>query len=303
MNNKLSKQVPCGSFSEFLDSVVYGKKNVLNEPHERHLLFRGHILENYTLIPSALRNNNCITENEQIRNEILLLRKFEWIANRRGLQVPLNRKNIKILKDSVKGDIEKWVSEDLIDLVALAQHYRTPTRFLDWTYEPLTAMYFAASGAINKGIEAIQSGKVEDWLKQNMAIWQLDRGGVEGMERTEGMPLKVFTPMYYNIPNSSAQQGALTNWIVYQPFDQPIDTRPLEEKIEDFAKRSEVECEPILIKYTIPTMECSAILEKLHLLGYSASRLFPGYDGVTKEIEEIGNINKYDMLLKKSLGC
>ncbi len=48
----------------------------------------------------------------------------------------------KVLEEDVKVG---WPPDDLLSLLALAQHYGCPTRLLDWSSEGLIAAWFAAT--------------------------------------------------------------------------------------------------------------------------------------------------------------
>ncbi|MCL0113594.1 FRG domain-containing protein, partial [Klebsiella pneumoniae] len=92
----------------------------------------------------------------------IILRDFYKLADNHGLKVP----NVEKLRNSLIGRYDynftqqgriEWLSQDILEVAALAQHYGIPTRLLDWSYDPFVSSYFAASGVTD------DSG--------NLAVW------------------------------------------------------------------------------------------------------------------------------------
>ena len=84
-----------------------------------HWVFRGHSDINYTLVPSG-RPGPSISRSHAKNTSAVFLTSFG--GSPRGWQ-------------QVPTDDWEWLS--------LAQHHGLPTRLLDWTYNPLVALYFA----------------------------------------------------------------------------------------------------------------------------------------------------------------
>lgn len=90
-----------------------------HEVADMQMVYRGHSDINWSLIPSALRNE------KYIKNERLYLKEFQR-------QLPYETENL-----------------DYFDVLVKAQHYGIPTRLLDFTLNPLVALYFACSSNEN----------------------------------------------------------------------------------------------------------------------------------------------------------
>lgn len=267
-------------------------------------IFRGHSQESYQLTPTALRAESAddfwsvcggkpIGDQWemsfwQIRAEYNLLRSFYRLADQRGLQVPISdrmRSNLAQeyeflgLVHSHQQDI--WIPRDLHEVAALAQHYGIPTRLLDWTYDIFVALYFAFKGAAGKD--------------GNLVIWALNKEYLSSLKGSvKQVGVEFITPHYSGNPNLNAQRGLFTLWSEVSPsmvevavmFQQQkvalTDRRTLDERV--FEALEYEEGFPVFKKFIVPCSEATRGCVILDQIGYNPSRIFPGYDGVAKQI-------------------
>ena len=301
------KTIQYSNFDDFFQNEIYTGKL------SNHFVFRGLSSSRYELIPSALRENNksilfhgayiiddpvCHTELFQTRAEFNLLKRFHKMANDNGLNVPfIECFNNHYISDN--DDIyhlmnplySTWIPKELATLAALAQHHGVITRLLDWTQNIFVALYFASIDAIKRGI----NGNDDNWDNDFLVVWALNAALIQfRQEIGAAIPLKFVVPPYCDNPNLEAQKGVLSYWetcvegfgtVAKTQKAKIINRKPLDELLVSGIK-DEHPNTVLMQKYEIPITECVNVYKKTKHFGFSASNLFPGYDGIVREIEE-----------------
>jgi hypothetical protein len=273
-------------------------------------IYRGESSNQYELLPVTLRSNKgnlwtwgaeIVTESQQVKCERSLLAEFYKEANAKGLRVPNN----KIILSPQKYDFLPfhffWLSDEFEETAALAQHYGIPTRLLDWTYDIFVAFYFASIGVINKmndNKEVTNTFVVYalnyEFLIEQTRSWY---NQLKNLTNYKPMPIKFVVPRYSDNPNIAAQSGILTYTESYIDYafseNDKMDRLPLDQRLQSI-EDSDSHTTPytfsdhtiLLYKFEIPTEEALNMFDFISQLNYSYSRLFPGYNGITKAIEE-----------------
>lgn len=320
------------SFREFLDTVliddIIKDYPVYGGPLQPdNYIYRGLATDKYTLVPTALRESNKFKlfkyindyydvndfDVMQVQAEYNLLKKFYQFANNNGLKVkesPFINSDYHDFESGfdigkLRSNFIKWYPEEFKDLAALAQHYGVPTRMLDWTQDINVALYFAATGAIERVLNskelytAMIGGKE---CGEKIIIWAFDCRMLQFSkyfrkkeEQKNYSPLKVVIPSYCDNPNLNAQKGVLTYWETDIPPVKAMrtDRCPLDELISKYCEQNPTGAKISMVRYELPISECTMIYKYLRKQGYTAARLFPGYAGVSKQIEED---RKYEIL-------
>jgi hypothetical protein len=265
-------------------------------------IFRGESTSSYSLLPSILRDSSTsfrgkfpfleknIHTKDFILHEHYLLEQFCILANTSGLPVPNNFSDVlRASKPEFSSTPFPWLNPDLENLAALAQHYGIPTRCLDWSQDIFTAIYFASMGACRRIQENIETGKTLFEDNDFFVIWVLNTQKLDKWP----YPIRFIVPPYSQNPNLRAQRGVLTYWpeqIVQSDEGKPVERIPLNELFESYWKTNGRSVYPPntfpLQKHLLPITECISAFSAVRKLGYTASKLFPGYSGASRELEE-----------------
>lgn len=233
LNNDGARYYKINSLTEYVEKVLLRRSGY-------KVIYRGQI-EDWKLMPSIGRDYY----GYQLRNdEQIIFEKFK-------------RQSIPYLRDFIPETKWQWLS--------LAQHYRLPTRLLDWTYNPLAALWFAVSEPPLKKDPPPAIVNAFDYGIGNQIIKPLKTDSP--FDITE--PL-VYTPEHIN-KRIQAQSGVFTA----HPFDEINDRFiPLEEAIMPTE----------LTKFEIPPKFFPDIRYELSICNITAGTLFPDLEGLVEKI-------------------
>lgn len=151
--------------------------------------------------------------------------------------------------------------------MALAQHYRLPTRLLDWSTRAYAAAYFAISDALAEKFDA---------GAERLAVWVLS------IEESPHFPdLKVVTVPGSNSAHLAAQSGRFT-LLAQEGYRAKQSEGPVALDL-CFAAR---QLPPPLKKVTLPICEAPAALKLCELYGVTGATMFPDYYGAARATED-----------------
>jgi len=281
------------TFKEFWDAISpfseFGRKM-------KGFIYRGESSINWKLLPKILRCDDK-DEPERIKREINDIIEFVIEANYQGLKVPNNKMVYYSLDEIMENDIF-WISDEFEETVALAQHYGLPTRLIDWTKDIFVAFYFASTGVMEKQ-------RKNDDIEPYLVIYALNYGflkeEIKKWSHTltncirKPFPIKFLIPHYSDNPNIMAQTGILSysevNIKIYSSNTWKTDYTPLDEKLQELVDDKDHDYhiskpETLLYKFIVSPTEASVMFDFISHFNYSYSRIFPGYNGIIKTLEE-----------------
>ena len=218
---------------------------------DQYCLFRGQVNSDWELSPSLERfykNLNCST------------RKFGYDS-----WSELENKLIEEFISQSKPYMS-FVPENRLEWLVHAQHHGLPTSLLDWTTNPLKALFFAVEHSSYDNAE----GTVIFASGVFSSTEEIEEERLKGKE-----DLFCFQPKHIN-ERIVAQEGCFTLY-------------PLPEEFNPFAKLSakkQVYSDFDVVKKIIIPSECkSTIRKELATLGITKRVIYPGLDSVAESIK------------------
>lgn len=271
------------------DNYTYTCSSVNSKiiPHQTftpRFIFRGHSNIEYKLLPSIFREESINSSTETTKYsqlEFNILSDFISEANRFAKEIQ---------------------SDNYIAWLELAQHFGVPTRLLDFTENPLVALYFACEN-ISSIDAAVCVLNVPSYNKKfygsnsYFVLSNLSKQNVNSIIDAE-IVRQYFQTQHHNNPSflqfpwiykpcyieerMTLQSSIFMLWAAQR---RDLDYFMEEKDYLLFGENVKNKEDGILGKIIIPHNVKKHIIKQLNLLGVNEKSIYPGLDGIGKYIK------------------
>jgi hypothetical protein len=229
-------------------------------------------LNSYTQVVNELAKSrgDLILFRGQCNDDDLLPGVGRHIKNDSGILVPPNigRETEQNMLDEFKKKLPNFIQETFSndwDLLAIAQHHGMATRLLDWTQNPLIALWFACSSPFVRDTYSV--------------IWVISTYSSSIFKFASGTSPFVIDATKIISPNWVAKRIANQSGLftIHKPSieSENLIFRNLNE---------DSSFEPALFRFIIPKNKRKEIVKELNVYGINSASVFPDLDGLCKSL-------------------
>jgi hypothetical protein len=243
---------------------IHNLENLLTQVHQQdhrqNIVYRGQSRASYKLVPSLFRDpiplrQKMIGTWQKLEN--YYCHGFEIYADS-WLPQALRQRDLR-------------GKSGRLGIICFARHHGLPVRILDWTHNPLAALFFAVDGDTPEFEDAVVWEYRVAWFTDNIA--SLDAFEKHAKERGS----VVLFPARHNVDRLTAQSGIFTfhrfpEGEGAEPF-VPLEDRALEDR------------GGLLRRFVIPSSRRAFLKAELAKVGVHRFSMFPDLDGLSAHLK------------------
>ncbi|MFK7048862.1 FRG domain-containing protein [Flavobacterium davisii] len=251
MSEKIIKTI--ADFEKAISEIRYGRMPIIGEQYQE--LYRGQSKDSYELKSGISRYAITSEEIKDLENKIL--KDFKDLVNesedtKRFIQ-------LSIYDDDYQNEW-RWLEQ--------IQHYRLPTRLLDWTLDPKIALFFA--------VERNLQDSAQFWIFKSPLNWSYD-DHFEYNPYSENLDIISNSSFYidesYVDKIAEHRRGIQSGKFTVQDYTKSMTSL---ETQEDLQAR--------MIKYIIPADSKKYFLDYLEEMNINEDTIYVKYDDVIENV-------------------
>lgn len=253
MSEKIIKTI--ADFDKAVSEIQYSRMPFIGEQYQE--LYRGQSKDSYELKSGISRYANTSEEIKELENNII--KNFKDFVNE-------SDDTKKFIQLSIHGDDFqnewRWLEQ--------IQHYRLPTRLLDWTLDPKIALFFA--------VERNLQDPAQFWIFKSPLNWSND-DHFEYDPYSENLDIISNSSFYvedsYADKIAEHRRGIQSGKFTVQDYNKSMTALETQADLKDR-----------MIKYIIPADSKKYFLDYLAEMNITEDTLYVKYDAVIENVVE-----------------